>query len=418
MKKHIVLPIIITIVLSLFLLQCAEEPQKSLWELEPNYEVKPDPTISNVEPEYAYAAISEVTIHGTNFDPTDNYIHTRVYFGSKKAQTLSMTSEEIKCIAPNIEGDSLIIKVQVDGAMLFGESEPYKVVAAWKEYGGITGAFNAYGIAIDLNENLYVSLEEGKILKVTPAEEQIDYATADQGVDGFYRTMKMGPGSVLYAARTIFLYQFPAGVMGTRARMSKTINDFDFDENLNIFYSSQYAIYLVRQDMTDTLIANYPQTILSTIRVYDGYVYVGGYYTGTDPSAVKKGIWRNQILDVSGNLGTSELVFDWNSYFPSGAVGVPNILSITFAADGDLYVGADSTIISNAVTVIHRDGDGNYLPENTEPLYPAVLIPPSTNMIWGNDQYLYVNRRTTNNAHKRIIRLTTGKNSAPYYGRR
>ncbi len=418
MKPRIFLYLILTISVSLFLLQCAEEPQKSLWELEPNYEVKPNPTITSVEPEFAYSAITEVTIHGTNFDPSENYSHTRVYFAGKKAQILSMTTEEITCIAPNIVGDSIIIKVQVDGALLFGESAPYKVVSAWKEYGGITGAFDAYGLAMDLEENLYVSLGEGKILKITPQEEQVDYATASQGVDGFYRTMKMGPGSVLYAARTVFLYQFPPGAMGTRSRLSKTINDFDFDENLNIFYSTQYAIYRVRQDFTDTIAASYPEKILSTIRVNNGYVYTAGYYTGTNPDSVKKGIWRNQILDVSGHLGPRELVFDWNSYFPSGSVGIPNILCITFAADGDLYVGADSTVISKAITILHPDASGNYLPQNAEPLFPTVLIPPATVMVWGNDQYLYVNRRTVNNANKRIIRITMGKNSAPYYGRR
>ncbi len=172
MKPRIFLCLIIILAVSLFLLQCAEEPQKSLWELEPNYEVKPNPTITSVEPDFAYSAITEVTIHGTNFDPSENYSHTRVYFAGKKAEILSMTTEQITCIAPNIVGDSIIIKVQVDGALLFGESAPYKVVSAWKEYGGITGAFDAYGLAMDVDENLYVSLGEGKILKSPPRKSK------------------------------------------------------------------------------------------------------------------------------------------------------------------------------------------------------------------------------------------------------
>jgi len=59
----------------------------------------------------------------------------------------------------------------------------------------------------------------------------------------------------------------------------------------------------------------------------------------------------------------------------------------------------------------------NYLPENVEPLYASVLMPPATVMAWGTGQYMYVNRRSINNTLKRVIRVTMGKNSAPYYGR-
>jgi hypothetical protein len=399
-------------------MKCAEEPQESLWNLDPNYQVKPNPTITNVEPSSAYAGITEVTIYGTNFDPSDNYTHTRVYFGGMKAEVISCTTEEIKCITPVIAGDSLIIKVTVDGAMLFAESEPYKVVFAQKDYGGITGAYDAYGIAVDLEENLYVSLGEGKILKVSPEEEPIDTLTSDEGVDGFYKSMKMGPNKTLYAARTIFIYQFPEGVSGTRVKMSKSVNDFDFDENINIFYATKFEVYVAGQDLIDRKVADYPEIILSTIRVYNGYIYVAGYYNGSDTSVVQKGIWRNQITNTAGDLGPNELVFDWQAYYGKGTIGIPQILAITFAEDGDLYVGADSTIISDAITVIHPDGNGNYLPENAEPLFSSVLMPPATNLTWGTGQYLYVNRRSLSKDFKRIIRVTMGKNSAPYFGRR
>lgn len=411
------------VLVSMFFMQCAEDPQKSLYELDPTYSQKPDPIITKVEPAAgAYAGISEVTITGTNFDPSENYSHTRVYFGGKKAQINSMTSDEIICIAPVIAGDSLLVKVQVDGATLFGVSEPYKLEYAQKDYGGITGAFNAYGLAVDLDENLYVSLGEGKILKVTPEEEQIDYLTSEQGVDGFYKAMKMGPNKTLFTARTVFIYQFPEGGTGTRARMTKSINDFDFDENLNIFYATKFAVYTLPSqnlaDKIDRLVADYPDYILNALRVYNGYVYVAGSYNGTSADSVQKGVWRNQILNSTGDLGPKELVFDWESYFGAATVGIPNILSMTFAEDGDLYLGADSTLISDAIMAIHPNGSGQYLPENAEPLFPAVLMPPATTLCWGAGQYLYVNRRNVSDDLKRVVRVTMGKNSAPYYGRR
>ncbi|RQV99409.1 MAG: hypothetical protein EH225_11615, partial [Calditrichaeota bacterium] len=204
MKKHHSFSILSIFVIMIFLMQCAEEPQKSLWETDPNYEVKPDPIVTKVEPQSAYAGITEVTVYGDNFDPSDNYSHTRVYFGGAKAQILSITGDSIiNCIAPVVTGDSLLIKVQVDGALLFGVSDPYKVEQAQQEYGGITGAYDAYGMAVDLNENLYLSLGDGRIIYVTPEEEVMEFDT----LDAFFRTMKMGPNNVLHAGRTIYIYR-------------------------------------------------------------------------------------------------------------------------------------------------------------------------------------------------------------------
>ncbi len=413
MKKHHSLSLVSIFVMMVLLLQCAEEPQKSLWETDPNYEVKPDPVVSAVEPQSAYAGITEVTIHGDNFDPSDNYSHTRVYFAGVKAQVLSVTGDSlITCVTPVVSGDSLLIKVQVDGALLFGISQPYKVENAEEEYGGITGAYNAYGLAVDLNENLYISLGDGRIIYVTPDEEIVEYDT----LNAFFRTMKMGPGNVLYAGRTIYMYRL-TGTSYDSLRLSRPLNDFDFDANQNIFYSTRFAIRMLDQGNTDSEKAAYPSYVVGALRVFDGYVYVAASYTGVDTTQVQRGIWRNQILNAQGDLGPTELVFNWREYFGSGAVGIPNILSITFAEDGDLYIGADSTAISDAIIVVHRDGDGNYLPENAEPLYNAVLMPPATTMVWGTGQYLYVNRRSLSDDLKRIIRVTMGKNSAPYYGR-
>ena len=405
MKKHHSFSILSIFVIMMFLLQCAEEPQKSLWEL--------DPIITHVEPQRAYAGITQVTISGDNFDPSDNYSHTRAYFGGEKAQILSITGDSvITCITPVITGDSILIKVQVDGAMQFGKSEPYKVESAEQEYGGITGAYNAYGMAVDLNENLYISLGDGRIIYVTPEEEIMEYDT----LKVFFKTMKMGPNNVLHGGRTIFIYRL-TGTGYDSLRLSRPLNDFDFDQNLNIFYSTRFAIYTVNQAGSDRLVADYPSYVVGALRVYNDYVYVAANYTGTDTTQVQRGIWRNQILNAAGDLGSNELVFDWYAYFGAGTVGIPNILSITFAEDGDLYIGADSTQISDAITVIHPDGSGNYLPENVEPLYASVLMPPATTMIWGTGQYLYVNRRSLNDNLKRVIRMTMGKITAPYYGR-
>lgn len=414
MKKIILL--LFSFGLMLFI-SCSEEPEKSLWNLDPDYEVKPDPVITSVEPaDGVYAGIDQVTINGTNFNP--DMSHVKVYFDNKKAQVLSSTATEIRVIAPIIQGDSIIIKVQVDYALMFGVSLPYKVEFAEGEYGGITGQLDAYGVACDLNDNLYVSLGSYKIIKIDPEETQTDYVTNAQGVDGFYGSMKMGPGGELFAARTRYIYKVPAGgdtITRFATRIGQPVNDFDFDEYGDIYIAAKNGIYFYHpSDASNILAASYPLTTLTSVRVYDGYVYVAGTYTGFSVPDVYKGVWRNKILGTGGVLDTTELVLDWHSYFE---VVSPAINTITFSEDGYLYIGADSTDNSEAITVVPPNADKTYSIENAAPLYAAVLMPPASVFCWGNDQYLFVNRKSNNNDLARLIRITMGKMSAPYYGR-
>ncbi len=400
----------------LILNNCAEEPTKSLYD--PNYKPdKPNPEISTVEPEGGtYAGIGEVTISGQNFSSDPGAVH--VYFDGVKAELVSTSETQIEVIVPVVAGDSVTIKVRIDGALLFAEYSPYKLEVAVREYGGINYISDAYGVACDLDENLYLSLGEFKIIKVTPSEEQEDYVTQDQGVDGFYGAMKMGPQGELYAVRTRFFYRAPAGgdtIIRVSGRLSKRPTDFDFDQHGNIFYAATEGIYLLRPDFTDTLIVEYTDISLTTLRVYNNYVYVGGLYIGSGTPDTRVGIWRNAIINENGQLGTTEKVFDLGEYY-NQAPGVPNIATITFAEDGELYIGVDSTDISESITVVEPTGD-SYLPENARSLYDVLLIPPASVFCWGTDQYLYMNRRSASDAQKVLLRLTMGKNSAPYFGR-
>ncbi len=409
------------LLLTIILAGCNEEPQKSLWSLKPRYEVLPDPTITSVLPANgAYAGIDEVTIIGTNF--VTDVSKVKVYFENVPAKVTSATQTEIKVIAPVIAGDSLIVKVQIDGAIQYASYEPgYKVEFAEGEFGGITGQSNAYGIAIDLDDNLYVSLGEGKIVKIDQDGNQEDYVTAEQGVDGFYSAMKIGPGGDLYAARTKYIYKAPAGgglmYKFTVTKLKQAINDIDFGPYGDIYVAAKKGIYFVQlSDSSGSLAMEYNNFTLNAIRVYDGYVYVAGSYTSFTSTPVKEGIWRNQILGPGGQLGATELVIDWEHSFDSPAF--PKILALTFAEDGYMYIGADSTENADAVTVIPPNGNNSYSISDAYPLYQAVLMPPSTEFCWGNDQYLYVNRKNLDNDLARIIKITMGKMSAPYYGRK
>lgn len=394
-------------IIILFFTGCETDYPPSLYD--PDDQGKPNPIIISVEPaEGVYAGIDTITITGENFSPVieENF----VYFDGNKPVILSASVTELIVQAPVIKGDSLKIQVAVPGAHLFAEYYPYKIEFAAIEYGGIDEYSDAYGIACDTLENLYVSFgPEGpdKIVKITTGEEEIDYVP-DAG--GSYKAMKMGPGGYLYAARTKWIYQAPPDgglIEKFTVRLPQSVNDLDFDLYGNIFVAAKKAIFYVkRDDASHETAANYddPSIILNSIRIFNGYVYVAGYYTGSDTTVVQKGIWRNEITSPDGDLGPTELVFDWGLYV--GESG-PNILAITFSEDGDMYIGAED---GNAITVLHPDGDA-------EPLFPTILFPPATVFCWGNDQYLYVNRKSATPSEQRLIRITMGKNGAPYYGR-
>ena len=392
MKKVATITVILFIA-TVFFEGCKKE-YPSIWN--PNQQYRPNPVITRVEPDSTFAVIGIVTITGENFSSSKDSDY--VYFDGVEGTVLSATDTQLIVQAPNIAGDSLRIKVRVVGALLFGEYYPYKLLYAAIEYGGFSDVDDAYGVACDKDENLYVSLSGKKIVKVTPNGERQDYAeTSFDHASG----MKMGPGGYIYYVN-ILRYMFRVLPEGGKDELFATLPggtyDLDFGPSGNIYCGgSGGAIYRVRPDGSSEKAADYSSISIKAVRVFNGYVYVGGDSTG------HQCIWRNQIISAD-SLGPKELYFDW-----SNEIGpTSKVLSITFATDGDMYVGTDAT---EAIIIVHPDG-------SHEPLYPGALEPRSYALCWGNGQYLYVNRRSDDPAKRRIIRINMlDKKGAPYYGR-
>lgn len=400
---------LLLILIYIFQIGCAKETSPSLWD--PNTPSGSTPEITEIIPPiWALSGVTEITIKGNNF--SDNMGENFVYFNEVPAEQLSASTTEIVVKAPLLVGDSIAIKIAVHGSELFSSVIVYRLEYTQLEYGDINEFSDAYGLACDLQDNIYVSLGSSKIVKITPDQEQVDFVDL---TPGFFKSMKIGPGGSLYAARTKFIYKAPpeggATIPRFTGRMPQSVTDFDFDANGNIFVSARYGIYCVKSDASFIKSADYPSTTFSSIRVYNGYVYVSGEYSGTDTNIPQKAIWRNQITSADGDLGATELTFDWFAFAGEFA---STVMAITFDEDGYLYAGLDD---ENAITVILPNIDGNYLNGSTEQLYPGVLTPPSFIFCWGNSQYLFVNRKGINPESQRLLRITMGKNSAPYYGR-
>lgn len=381
---------------TLSFLGCENEYPPSIWN--PEFQGKPDPVITSVDPpDVAFAGIGVLTITGQNFSPTPEENH--VYFNGVEGTILSASATELQVRAPNVPGDSIMIKLRVDGAILFAEYSPYRLDLAAIDWGGLGKFDDAYGIAVDKEENVYVSLKGKKIIKITTDGEQQPFATTlvDKASN-----MRFGPDGYLYYGN-ILQFVFRVAPDGSKdelfARLSGGVFDLDFDQHGNLYAAGGgNKIFRIKSDGSNTIAAEYPSIFIKAVRVFNGYVYVGGKNSSTAEQAV----WRNQIISAD-ELGPNELYFDWTQAFGAGA----DVLSLTFAEDGDMYIGTDAP---EGIMVVHPDG-------SSEPLYPGVLLPETYAMSWGNGQYLYVNRRNSDPDIKGIIRIDMLKKGAPYYGR-
>ncbi len=389
------------VMLSLALINgCNNDYPDSLYN--PDEQFKPDPVITSVVPDSALAGIDTLQIMGKNFSPVIE--ENRVFFNGVRAEVYSATPTLLTVKAPNVPGDSVKIQINVKGALLFAEWFPYKMNKAAIEFFEFGKFDDAYAIACDLEENIYVALKGKKVIKITQDGERIDYATLT--VDKA-SGMKVGPnGDIFYLNVLQGIFRIPAGGGNDEvfAILPGFAFDLDFDANDNIYCAGGgNAIYRVKLDKSVSTVLNIPDISVTALRVFNNYVYFAGNYEGTDVTQPTVGIWRSEITSSDGDLGTPEVVFDFGANF----VGY-SIYSITFAEDGTLYIGTEAP---EAIVVLSPSG-------NFKGLYPGVIEPTSFYMTWGNSKFLYVNRKSDVVEKRKIIKLNMLKNGAPYFGRK
>ncbi len=375
---------------------CDQEPTPSLYK--PDETGRPTPVLNEIQPaNSSLAGIGEITIIGENFSSTPE--ENLVFFGGTRAEMVSATETQLVVKSPNVPQDSLAVKVAVQGAYLFSNTLYYDLLPAVEEYGGFGDFDDNYALAVDKDENLYVSLKGKRLVKVTPGGEFEEFArTLSDKASG----MKVGPDGGIYYVNVLgFVFKVePDGSKdGLYARLPGRAYDLDFGPNGNLYCAGGgKAIYRVRPDKTSEVAADYGNLSIVTIRVFDGYVYVGG----TDVTTNQASIWRNQIISAD-ELGSNELYFDWTANLGAQA----ELLSLTFDQDGVMYVG---TTTPDPIYKVFSDG-------TFEPLYPGVLAPNTYAMAWGTGNHMYVSRRNSDLQKKRVMIINMQKKSAPYYGR-
>ncbi len=385
--------------LAVFLLlfaACQYDYPPSLFD--PNEKSKPQPVVTEViPPDSAYAGVGTITIRGRNFSPKPE--ENLVFFNAQRAEVLQASETELVVKTPNLVADSILIKIAVHGAELFSEPVRYKLVAAVSEHGKLLEGEVAFGIAADREGNIFVSIEGKRIKKITPAGKTSIFTNTT-----FLRanSMKMGPGDTLYAATAagrarIIQTISPDGVGRTFVSLPGNPRDFDFDADGNIWVSAFKDIYLVRPDGSRAKADSYPVDI-EAVRVFEGYLYVGG----KDELSGEAKIWRSPIQGET--LGEKEVFLDLAAAnWLEGA----DVLSLTFAKDGTLYLGTNHP--KYGIFVVNANKEG-------EPLYPGLIEPQVYAMTWpaGNAIFAVVQFP----GGSKIIKVNVGKEGAPYYGRR
>ncbi len=385
------------------LVSCEIDAPVGIWPPDDSL-TRPDPLILTVDPPGgAFSGIGEIVITGQNFsaEKTKNL----VFIGSAPATQIQTTTTELTLTTPVVIGDSLAISITVLGAELAAVHFPYKMEDAVVDFGGFGEFEDGNGMAVDTAGNLYVSVKPNQVVVISPNRTKLPYGTTSVLT---LNEMRMGPGGTLYGVggRTS-LYSIPPGGGASEIFASgipERVFSLDFDEDGNIFTGGNNArLFRINPSGDVKEVAQYTAGArIKSIRVFDGFVYVAAQAATADSA-----IWRNEIIS-GDSLGPSELVFDWGQF--AGPTG-PELLSITFAADGDMYVGLDRDF---AIYVLAPPYTGS-LPEA---LYEQVLEPPSSVLTWGIGQSLFVNRHSTTLTERAVFRVALGKDGAPYYGRR
>lgn len=386
----------------MILMGCQIDATESLYD--PDAPEGSTPEINSVSPANgALAGVGEVTITGNNF--SSNTDEVMVFFNSLKGHVLEASTTQLVVRAPNVFGDSIQIKIAIHKTELFSNIYIYKLRPAVDEIGNLMDDDVGFGIATDMTGNLYVSFSDKEIKKIMPSGETSTFVPNTTFLKA--NNMKMGPDNTIYAAVAAGRIKKIATIdadckEGTFTSIPASPRDLDFDANGNIWVAADGDIYLVKPDKSKTKITSFP-VLLRFLRVFNGYVYMGG----KDETTEEAKIWRAEIHGEQ--LGDAEVVLDVAA---AGWLEGSNIYCITFTGDGEMLLGTDH---SPDAIFVYREVDGSH-----NLLYPGLIESTIYSMSWDEGNFLYVVRQfegEDGNTSK-ILRLDMAQEGAPYFGRK
>lgn len=388
------------------LYSCSEETAPSLYD-PGKYQFREDPVINNIDPpDSALAGVTILTITGQNFSDLPG--ETNVYFNGVKGQILNVTTSQIQVKPPVVVADTVLVKVRVAGAINLSNTLIYKLTAAVTEvykFDPNNGEI-PWAVTFDNSQNMVVSVERKGVWKFS-GEIDPNKNYIPKGAETKWNTLRQFSNGDIYASKSLRgIWKLAEGVQPPNAPWVATpsgtvLIDFDFDQNTNLWaVGSNNFIFRIKQDQT---VAQFPfQAQLRAVRVYNGSLFVAGLKSGVE------GVWKIPI-DANGDLGAEELYFNLSSNI-SGV----KINSMTFSADGDLFLGTNRN--PDPVIVVKPDGSFQTLYEGVIPAKNIV------SMYWPDGNFLYVTREAERDAtsgnlirNQTILKIDIQKPGANYY---
>ena len=395
LKQIFSLTLIFTLVVIIY--GCNQSAEPSLYELKPKGAT---PVITSLSPaSEGLAGVTDITINGSNFSNVkeDNL----VFFGSIRATVIDAQATKLIVKAPALIKNDLDVKIAVNGVENFSNVVKYNLLEAVGVYYAFAkGVDEPMSVTVDKNENLFISLLDKGIKKISSTGTLTDYAP--KGGESFWTDLKMGPNNILYGARNVrALFTVSEGALSSTFIVLPTglvLTTLDFDANGNIWTSgSGGSIYsvVVSSKVATAFAIDYTAT---SVRVYNGYLYVAG------TKDTEEAIYRYKI-NSNTSLGAQEKVFDISAAYGLKKVTVG---SITFAEDGDLIVGTNR---ADAFLLI-KNG-------NATTMYAGLCGPSVKAMGFGTKKNLFYVREITEGTslYRTLMRVDMQKLSAPYYGR-
>ncbi len=389
---------------------CKKEPPPSLYSPVPSS----GPTISGITPsDSAFAGVTTVTINGSGFSPVKE--NNFVYFGSRQGTVMQATATQLQVKTPIFVSDSTPVKIAVQGMDLFSNAIAYKLKAAVVEFGALPNTVEEpSGIECDAQGNVYVSLLSNVgtglgVKKFTPTGARSDYSPIFSPSVNRWTSMKFGPGGFLYtASNRNAVFRIPANGgnsvpwAATSGAGVQFVTDIDFDVDGNIWGGGDNSsIVRVRPAAPGSPPANVRSFPFAgdvrAVRYFQNHLYLAAKQDTTWT------IWRTRIFS-GDSIGPRESYFNFTARF--GAAATP--YAITFAADGDLFVGTDS--LAGSLIVVRPD-------KTAEKFYPGLISNRISAMSYGPGSELFLSRTGVSDASKKILRVNTQKQGAPYYGR-
>jgi hypothetical protein len=368
---------------------CEYKIPKSVWD--PNADLGAFPTISSILPEgRAGGGAQSITIQGSGFsaDPSA----CTVFIGSTRAEILSSAEDRIVVRRPAVSGDSLTVKVLVEGAYGIALFHGYGVERVFRLYGNKALAPLVQWIDLDASENLYGLKITRDVWKIFTSEEKTSF-----GLNSFKKKcvgMRIGPDGALYeielGVKTLHRIAPEGGDSEKYADLSAVPRCFDFDANgAAVFAGDNTGLFLLLPDLSARTLTVFNDLKPVEIHCYNGQVFV------CDGQA----IWKTALSADYSTADPKEKVFD-----------------MTQAAD---YAGSSIrsfVMDENGVLIVCTDRAGDSMLEvanGTVGIFYKGILPSyaSGQLAWGSGHFLYLNMQAES-ANKDVLRIDAGRNEA------